>query len=85
MLQYAKIQLNNDTRSSVFVRTQIEKQAQYLLKTPLARIKMSDVEQGYAERYHSLVIKHFQNSVTGNIPERLGRLDEDEMGASQNC
>lgn len=41
---------------------------------------MSDVEQGYAERYHSLVIKHFQNSVTGNIPERLGRLDEDEMG-----
>lgn len=41
---------------------------------------MSDVEQGYAERYHSLVIKHFQNAVTGNIPERLGRLDEDEMG-----
>ncbi|KAK9894843.1 GINS complex, Sld5 component [Cystobasidium minutum MCA 4210] len=67
-------------RSYLRTRTfKIEKQAQYLLKTPLARNKMSDVEQGYAERYHALVIKHFQNSVTGNIPERLGRLDEDEM------
>lgn len=41
---------------------------------------MSDVERGYAERYLALTLKHFMNSVTSNIPERLGRLDEDEMG-----
>lgn len=57
----------------------IEKQAQYLLKTPLAKRKMSDIESGYAERYQALTFKHFDQAVIGNIPERLGRLDEEEM------
>jgi hypothetical protein len=43
---------------------------------------MSEIEAGYAERYLALVHRHFTNAVTGNIPERLGRLDEDEMGKS---
>lgn len=64
----------------VALEHQIEKQATYLLKTPLAKAKLSDVEKGYAERYLILVHRHFQNSVTQNLPDRLGRLDEEEMG-----
>ncbi|KAL7005632.1 GINS complex subunit [Cystobasidiomycetes sp. EMM_F5] len=43
------------------------------------RRKLSDVEWGYAERYAALVKQHFVTSVTQNIPERLRRLDEEEM------
>lgn len=67
-------------RSYLRTRTyKIEKQVQYLTSTPLAKNKMSEIEFGYAERYQSLIFRHFDNSVVGNIPERLGRLDEDEM------
>jgi hypothetical protein len=45
---------------------------------------MSDIESGYAERYSTLIFKHFNNCVVGNIPERLGRLDEDEMSEFKN-
>lgn len=90
--EYRNTNLYNCTTTNLFILTsslfrdtkngthiQIEKQAQYLLKTPFAKIKMSDIESGYAERYQSLMFKHFNNCVVGNIPERLGRLDEDEM------
>jgi len=65
-----------------YIRTRtykIETFAQYLLKTPAAKGKMSDVEYGYAQRCQALIEKHLTTSVVQNLPERLGRLDEDDM------
>jgi len=67
-------------RSYIRTRTyKIEQYAQYLLKTPAAKGKMSDVEFGYAQRYQALIERHLTTSVVQNLPERMGRLDEDDM------
>ncbi|KAJ3411538.1 GINS complex subunit [Chytridiales sp. JEL 0842] len=73
-------------RSYVRVRlTKIERYTRFILSTPEMRNRLSPAELGFAERFQTLLDRHFMQSFMETLPPNLQRMDQETEAKLGMC